>query len=208
MTVNQEALKELCVLINRRNELQAVRNSARGKISYYDNILRSMKAQREKKQLLKLSEKDTNPHYKKLMEMDKKTHNQFPSREVYFQFREFLHVHAKEVENQIADAANRLNNYHIYFDRKPPKKYAKCSLHYLKTLKQKYIVEYEQAKFDIMCFTQETTKEVRALLKKVGAKQVAKPSNYVELRVEDKFLNLKAIKEIAFNASIEEVLSE
>ena len=221
MSINSNDLREICLIVNKRNELQKVRNSARTKAVRLNWILTSKREAAKRKKLETLASKDTNKYYKLLRKFQEHSNNHFPDFDSKRAFNDFMHQFHCSAEKTYLEASKELQNDFKY-RLNHPKKYDNISLHTVKMELQKVKAEREMAKYEIMLHTNKTTKKLRQLLKKNGMQQRSDGSGGVsslvynrklthedgQLRAELTRIDANKIKEIAFDASIEKELQE
>lgn len=212
--INEQELQRICEIINKRNELQKKRGSARHKVLYYDDIIRSRHRLAKKKKLERQADKERNPHVKALRVMNEVHQNhKYEMRDTWCAVNDAISMLSRDAGNSIRSAEKQLEQEYM-FRVTHPKKHDKTPLHKLKTIKQKYIAEREMASYEIMQHTEDTTLELRRLLKKNGM-TLRTDSNggysHIAYNNEDgerKFIHSDKIKQLAFNATVENELAE
>lgn len=220
MSINQDDLQEICLIVNKRNELQKVRNSARHRVIRLANIISSKQRLNKMRKLELLADKNTNKYYKRLRKFAGTPQSTFPDHDTAHAFGEFMNKFHRSTETSMLNAENELSKMRCMRRAHLPEKHEKTTLHHLKMLKQKAIAEREMAKYDIMVHTEETTKKLRRLLKKNGMLQRSDDNGGVShlvynkhytddtgsKRAEMAHILADEIKQIAFDATVEKEL--
>lgn len=219
--MNKNDLQEICLIVNKRNELQKVRNSARHRVIRLEKIIRSKQIKAERRKLELLADKKTNKFYKRLKTIKSMPASYFPDYDSRRAHNAFFEQYHRGAEQTYINATEELNEEYKYRRAHVPNKHDKSSLHHLKMVMQKAIAEREMAKYEIMMHTEETTKRLRRLLKKNGIQQRSDHNGGVSsliyeeeyvadddgIRLKTRRISAEKIREIAFDASIELELS-
>ena len=202
--MNNEDLSEICIIVQKRNDIQRRRVSAINKINYLSKIILSKRRTAEKKKLKKIADPETNTpavfHRKLSNDVTDKmfTH--------YHRKREYLDVLSnmkEDAQRQINVAKVELNSYKYTNIPHYPAKYDKIKMHKLNTQLQKAKMEKEIAMHESMQHTEDTSLKLRRFLKTNNLKLIWNGNGSVDaIRDKDgEYYGLKQIKEIAFEAN-------
>ena len=205
MKLNDE-IREICVMVHRRNELQDKRNHYRFKMCRFNNILNSKRNKNKLKEFEKRADIGRNPMYKAHREMMnlfyKNSSNM--SGDTYSSLRNGLDQFRVDADHDSISAKKQLEDQGWKYKVDHPKKYDKIKLSEVRAEAQKNKAHYEMIKYEIMEYTNKTTKRLRNLLSKNGLRLRMDNGKIMAILGSDEYrLSRERIADIAADSIID-----